>query len=203
MILRLLNWQGIAGVAVSAVLVVLLTVQSIETGHWKKRSASFERLYHQVQASFAATVANARAAAEAARSADRANAARVAGEQRIINERTRNDFEASLAAARLAAERLRVQPEAPANPNARRSASMPGLPASAGGASESTREDRLPSDDALIATEQAIQLDELIKWVRQQHAVRVDGMSGERPRAAGLQAEVDNNPAPVASPTGD
>ena len=44
----------------------------------------------------------------------------------------------------------------------------------------------------MIATEQAIQLDELIKWVRQQHAVRVDGMPGER-QAAAKQSAVDSS----------
>jgi hypothetical protein len=62
---------------------------------------------------------------------------------------------------------------------------MPAVPARAGGVAEGTGKDRLPqsdkrvgypeeslgADDALIATEQAIQLDELIKWVRAQHAV--------------------------------
>ena len=175
MILRLLNWQGIAGVVVSAALIVLLAVQKIETGHWKKQSANFQQLYQREQASFAATVANSRAAAEAARSADRANTARVADEQRTINERTRNDFEARIAGAQSRAERLRIQSQAAADSGARGGASVPCLSAAAGGASEGAREDRLPSDDALIATEQAIQLDELIKWVR-------------------AQVEVDNNP---------
>ena len=38
---------------------------------------------------------------------------RVAAEQRAINERTANDFEARLAAARAAAERLRIDTERP------------------------------------------------------------------------------------------
>ena len=59
------------------------------------------------QAAFAGTVANYRAAAETARAADQANVTRVAAEQRAINERTADDFEARLAAARAAADRLR------------------------------------------------------------------------------------------------
>jgi len=61
---------------------------------------------------------------------------------------------------------------------------MPIVSAAAGGAAEAARKDGLPPPDALTATEQAIQLDELIKWVRE-------------------QVEVDNNPKAVASPTGD
>jgi hypothetical protein len=182
MILRLLNWQGIAGIGVGLVLSILLVIQKGETGHWKKQSAGFEQLYHQDQAAFAATVANARAAAVAARAADLANAERVTAEQRAINERTNNDFEARLAVARAAAERLRG--DAKAHPGAGGSASMPGLSAPAGSAPQAARQDGLPPEDALTATEQAIQLDELIKWVR-------------------AQAKVDNNPAAVASRPGD
>jgi hypothetical protein len=61
---------------------------------------------------------------------------------------------------------------------------VPGLSAPAGGSAQSAEQDRLPASDALTATEQAIQLDELIKWVK-------------------AQAKVDNNPAAVASPKGD
>src|ERR1051325_5541245 len=110
--------------------------------------------------------------------------ARVLAEQRSINERTEHDFEARLAAARAHAQRLRLQPKAAANPGAGRTASVPGLPAAAGGAAQDAGHDGLPPSDALTATEQAIQLDELIKWIRQ-------------------QAAVDNNPAGATSPPGD
>jgi hypothetical protein len=52
---------------------------------------------------------------------------------------------------------------------------MPGLPAPAGGSAQGAGEDRLPHSDALTATEQAIQLDELIKWVKAQAAVDPSG----------------------------
>ena len=175
MILRFLNWQGIAGIAVTFTLLVMLTVQKLEAVHWKKQSESFEHLYQQEQAAFATTVATARAAAEQARAADEANAARVAAEQRSITERTSNDFEARLAAARadaaLAFGSVRVESQAAADRGARGNAPVPSLPAAPGGAAESSRQDRLPAPDALTATEQAIQLDELIKWVRAQSAV--------------------------------
>jgi hypothetical protein len=184
MILRLLNWQGIAGVAATAGLAVLLLVQKGETNHWKKQSASFEKLYHQDQAAFATTVADYRAAADQARAADQANATRVAAEQLTINERIEHDFEARLAAARTDARRLRIETDAAADTGAGRSAPLPGLPTSPGGPSQATREDRLSRSDALTATEQSIQLDELIKWVRS-------------------QAAVDNDPEAVSSPPGD
>jgi hypothetical protein len=180
MIFKLLNWQGIAGIGVSIALTVLLFVQRAETSHWRKHSASFEQLYRQEQAAFAVTVANTRAAAEQARAEDAANAMRVAAEQRRINERTNNDFEARIAAARADARRLRLQPRAAAHPGAGRDASMPGVPATPGGAAQAAEQDELPRSDALTATEQAIQLDELIKWVRAQAAVRADEHASHR-----------------------
>ena len=185
MILRLLNVQCIAGLAAGLLLSTLLVIQKIETAHWKKQSAGFEQLYRQEQASFATTVANARAAADQARAADQANATRGAAQQAAINERTSNDFEARLAAARVAAaQRVQFVSRAAADSGAGRSAPVSGLSAAAGSAAQAAGEDGLPASDALTATEQAIQLDELIKWVRHQH-------------------RVDNNPKAVASPPGD
>ena len=60
----------------------------------------------------------------------------------------------------------------------------PAYPLPPAGPAQATGADRLPVPDALTATEQAIQLDELIKWVR-------------------AQAKVDNNSPAVASPRGD
>ena len=171
MILRLLNIQGVAGLAVSIALALLLVIQKGETRHWMKESAGFEQLYRNEQAAFARTVANYRAAAERARAADQANAARVAAESKAINERTANDFETRLAAARADARRLRIDSQAAADPGSGGGASMPRLPAPARGAAQAAGEDRLPEGDALTATEQAIQLDELIKWLRAQASI--------------------------------
>jgi hypothetical protein len=48
---------------------------------------------------------------------------------------------------------------------------VPGLSAPAKGFAQDTLENGLPENDRLTATEQAIQLDELIKWVKAQAAV--------------------------------
>ena len=170
MILRLLNPQGIAGLAASLCLAVLLVLQKGETRRWTRQSAQFEALYRNEQTRFAATVANYRAATEQARAADQANAARVAAAQHAINERTSNDFEARLASARAAAERLRREGEGRTDSRGRGGPAMPGLPAASGRPPQAAGDDGL--HDSLIATEQAIQLDELIKWVRAQ--ARVD-----------------------------
>jgi hypothetical protein len=171
-LLRLLNVQGIAGIAVGLALGLLLVLQKGETRHWKTESGRFEQLYAQEQAALAATVANYRAAADAARAADRANLARVAAEQRNINERTSDEFEARLDAARTLARRLRGEASSSAaDPGAGRAAPVPSLPAPAGRPAEASVKDRLPHSDALTATEQAIQLDELIQWIRKQAAI--------------------------------
>ena len=171
MMLGLLNWQGIGGIAASLTLGLLLIIQKGETSHWRKQSDTFEQLYHSEQAAFSTTVAQYRAVADQARAADEANLNRVAVDQAAINQRTANEFEARLAAARADARRLRLQSEAAADSGARRSASMPGLSAAPGGAAQGAGQNGLPHTDRQIATEQAIQLDELIKWIRQQHAV--------------------------------
>jgi hypothetical protein len=176
MILRLLNPQGIAGIAASLTLAVLLVMQKAETSHWKKQSSQFEQLYRGEQAAFAGTVANYRAAAETARTADLANAERVRADQARINERTAYDFEARLADARARAGRLRLQPQsAAADSGGRGGPPVPGLSATPGGAAQAAGEDRLSPNDALTATEQAIQLDELIRWVGKQAEVDIGG----------------------------
>lgn len=182
-LLRLLNPQGIAGVAVSIALAVLLVIQKGETHHWRKQSGQFEQLYRGEQAAFAGTVANYRAAAEQARASDAANIERVAAEQRAINERTTHDYQARLAAARTLAQRLRLEAaSAPADPGARAATPVPDLSITAGRPAQAAGQDRLPDSDALIATDQAIQLDELIKWVRRQAAVPQNGGPGGSPQ---------------------
>ncbi len=180
MILRLLNPQGIAGLGVSICLALLLIVQKIETRHWKKQSGQFEQLDRADQAAFAQTVANYRAATDAARAADRSAADRIRGEQAAINERTANDYEIRIASARSRAGELRGKPETAADPGNGRTASVPGLSPSVAGPASAAPQAGLPAGDALVATEQAIQLDELIKWVRQQSSIDPNHDSAER-----------------------
>jgi hypothetical protein len=171
-LLRFLNLQGIAGIAVSLALGILLVIQKGETRHWKTESGRFEQLHRQEQSALSGTIANYRAAAQQAEASDKANAERVAAEQSAINERTSNAYEARLAAARSFAQRLRAPAStATADPGGRAATSVPRLPAPAGGAARAAAQDRLPHSDALTATEQAIQLDELIEWVKAQASV--------------------------------
>lgn len=182
-ILRFLNPQGIVGIAVSLCLALMLVIQKGETRHWKKQSSRFEQLYDGERSASAATTANYRAAAAAARAADKANAERVAAEQHAINERTANDYEARLAnaRARARAERLRIESAgAKTDHGSRGNSPMPGLPAPANVTPPAAGQARLPAADALTATEQAIQLDELIEWVKAQAAVDPNAESSSR-----------------------
>lgn len=170
---KALNLQGWLGMVAAIVLALGWLHAHGEERHWKKQSGQFEKLYHNEQTAFATTVANYRTAAEKARALDAANAARVKTEQTAINERTSHDYEARIADARAraaAAERLRTRATA-ANSSAGGTASVPGIRAPATGPAETAGEGGLPASDALTATEQAIQLDELIKWVKQQAGV--------------------------------
>jgi hypothetical protein len=172
---RILNVQGIAGLAVAAGLALLLVLAKVDARHWKKQAGQYDQLYRAEQAAFATTVADLRAAAEQARHADEANLVRVNAQQSAITERTANDFEARIVAARAYAGGLRKNSASAAAPGPGRVTSLPPVPATARSSVESPREDglsgSLKSADALTATEQAIQLDELIKWVRSQGSV--------------------------------
>lgn len=182
MILRLLNIQGIAGLAASLVLSALLIAAKIEVRDWRKQSGQFEQLYRAEQASFATTVANYRAAADAARAADRAAAERVAADQRQINERTAHDYEMRLAAVRARADGVRhPSGTSAADPCGGGGPPVPGLSPAACRVAQAAGEDRLSPADALLATEQAIQLDELIKWVTAQHAVNPNPNAAKQP----------------------
>ena len=194
MLLRLLNPQGIAGLAAAAILALLLIAARIDARHWKKQAAQFEQLYRAETKAHAETVANYRLAAERARAADRANAERVEAAQSSISERITNDFEARLAdaRARARAQRLRGPTQAATGRGGGRDAPVPGLPAAPSATDQAAGQDRLPGapdevptswgphdPDRLIATEQAIQLDALIRWVRAQAVVDPNDRAGE------------------------
>ena len=179
MIPRFLNLQGMIGIAASLLLFGLFLIKAGEARHWHKQSGRFEQLYLGEQGARAQTVANYRAAAETARAADLANANRVAASQRTISERTTHDFETRLADARTHAARLQFANRAPATTKrAARASPVSAASPTPGQAGRAAEENRLPDADALLATEQAIQLDELIKWVNAQSMV--DSAAGAR-----------------------
>lgn len=171
----------ILGAAV-AVAALLWLVQSRD--QWRDEARANDRLFRAEQSAHVATVANYRAAAEQARREDIANLARVEAKQADINERTANDFQSRIASARADARRLREQAgAAAADPGAGGAAPVPRLSASAGRIAQGAGEDGLPKSDRLLATEQAIQLDELIKWVKAQAEVDTNSVA---PAKAGV-----------------
>ena len=169
---RILNLQGMIGIAAAVLLLIMALVKAGEARHCRKQSERFELLHLAEQSASARTVANYRAAAESARAADQANVDRVANAQRTISERTTNDLEARLADARARALRLQLEsrPAAAAGGD-RGAAPLPATGATAGAVGGPPPQDGLSLTDRLVATEQAIQLDELIKWVNGQAAV--------------------------------
>ena len=163
------TFKLVIGIAAALMLAMLIH----DRNRWRSRSESYAAQLGAERNAHSATVANYRAAAEQARREDAESLARVKAEQTQISERTSNDFEERIAAARASARRLRDQAAAAADSGARRVAPVPGLPAATGVIAQAAGEGGLSQSDRLIATEQAIQLDELIKWVRAQQAVPV------------------------------
>lgn len=128
------------------------------------------------------TVINHRnAAAEAQRQAV-ANVARVEAEQAAITQEIVDDYQVRLASARARFDQLRRDPTTRADPGRAGPAGLPGTSGTTGGADGATAPAGLPAapgsvatwltpEDALIATEQALQLDALIDWVEAQSQV--------------------------------
>ena len=172
MIPRILNLQGMIGIAAALLLLALFAVKAGEARHWRKQSGRYEQLYLAEQGARAQTIASYRAAAETARKEDMANAGRVLTAQRAISERTTHDLESRLADARARALRLQLgQGSAAAAGGGSRAAALPPARAAPGAAGRAAEEDGFSLSDRLLATEQAIQLDELIKWVNGQARV--------------------------------
>lgn len=129
------------------------------------------------QAAHLGTVNAFLAASEQAQKDAEANAQRVAREQEIITDAIVSDYRGDIAALRARFDRLRAgSPRAAAG--GADAAVLSAAGNAPGRADAPTGQDRLPSavglslDDALIASEQALQLDALIDWVEAQSSVR-------------------------------
>lgn len=116
------------------------------------------------------------AASKKAQKDAEANAQRVAREQETITDAITSDYRSDLAALRARFDRLRAG-ATPTDPGRADAAGLPRLPDPAGRADAPAGQDRLPAarglslNDALIASEQALQLQALIDWVNAQAAV--------------------------------
>lgn len=158
-------------IVIAAALMIALLIH--DRNRWKAKTSHYSALLAAERSAHSATVAGYRAAADRARREDAENLARVRASQAAINERTRDDFESRIAAARARfAELQRSTQAGAADSRIGGAAPVPGLSAAAERASQAAGEDGFSHSDQLIATEQAIQLDELIKWVKAQAEVK-------------------------------
>ena len=162
-----LNIQGWVGLAAACFLGWHWWGSASDARHWKRESGIWTQAYTLEKKAFDLTKANLLAAAAKAKEEDAANARRVQAEQQAISERTANDYEARIAAARAQYERL--QREAAAHSGRGSATPVPGVSAPPGKPPETPGQDGL--SDRFICTAQSIQLDELQKWVRNQAAI--------------------------------
>lgn len=175
-LLSRINLQGWIGLGSTVILAALLGLSAFKADHWHATALTNENLYRAEQVAHRQTIINYQNAAQKAQAADLANADRVKAEQAAINERTKTDYEARLANARAEYARLvRSYAAASGHSGGPAAAGVSGSGGSAGGPDGATAEDGLPLSDRLLATEQAIQLDELIKWVGKNLGVNYSG----------------------------
>lgn len=158
------------------ILGVLAVYQTFQVRHWHGEATSFESQWKGEKIAHQQTIINNQRAAEKARQDDLKNIERVTREQQANADERIKSYEARLADARAAYERLRRQfPGSSANPSGAGKAPVPGAPGSAPGTDGSSGEDGFSLPDRLIATTQAIQLDELQKWIRATFKIDVNG----------------------------
>jgi hypothetical protein len=161
------HWKALLGGAVILALTVALLIAKSDARHWQKRQEA-------TQAAFDKTVADYRAAAAKAHADDLANAQRVKSEQQQITQEVSNDYEARLADARRRADALKLRLDAQANPRPSGAAQLPAVPIAPSGSAQAPA-DGFSIAERLKATEQGIQLDELITWVERQAKIEVNG----------------------------
>lgn len=179
----LADWRNIAAAGFSLALAwtLLVTVPGL-----RANLAATETSLAAEQAAHLGTVNAFLAASEQAQKDAEANAQRVAREQEIITDAKLAEYRADLGDLRARFDRLRrARDAAQINPGRADAAGLPGLPAAAGRIDAPAGQAGFPAaggltlDDALIASEQALQLQALIDWVAAQSAVR---FTPEEPR---------------------
>lgn len=162
------------GPAIAALLVVLVlaALLHIRTGQRDAARAAFE----QARANHDLFAERVRGESERAarRSADQAR--RAERDQQHASQEVSRDYQQRISdlRRRLAALQLRPAPDR-AHPGGAGGGDLPGLSGAAGGSDAAAGTCRLPLPDAALATEQAIRLEELQRWVRRQQAL-AEGM---------------------------
>lgn len=172
---ELLGIRGLIGLGVAVVLSIMLGLQVHKTHKEHASAVQWETKYTQEHGAFLQTIVNYGTALQQAKDRAAQNIARVEQRDAAIGRKTQASYEERIAAARALAERLRRENTGTsAHSGGTHSAPVPGVSAAPGRPSGPAAQDELSRDDQLTATEQAIQLDELIKWVESVHAVNVN-----------------------------
>lgn len=173
------HWKLIlvgAGVALLAIMLLIRTHQRDDARHQRDTARAETRAAIAEMHAFADRV---RAATAQVQRTYAANALRVEREQNQISQEVSDAYQTRIADlnGRAAALRLRAGGAATADPGGAGAGRNAGLPDAAGGAHATAAQNGLPAggglalEDAIVATEQAIQLDELQGWLRRQQAI--------------------------------
>lgn len=151
-----------------------LNIWPIHIEGYKAKLASAQALTRTTQAAFDKTVSDYRHAAELQAARERENLARVQAESTANAKEAENEYQTRIAAARATAARLRAQLESKVNSSSDSDIPVSGVSASATGTTKESEAGGFSIDERLTATEQAIQLDALTKWVIRQHNIKVN-----------------------------
>ena len=159
--LRALPWRWIAAAALLAAAYVWIDGRAYDRGVASQapKIAALER-----------TITEVRNASAAALASDLAHARDTEQQQTKVSDDASTDYQRQLADLRARYQRL-LADAAPADPRGGAGAGLPGLPDAAGRPDAAAAQDGLPRADALIASEQALQLQALQGWVRAQAAI--------------------------------
>lgn len=157
---------------VAAVILAGYGVLGLEVHHWKSVASTRQTELNQSISNYKALVANYRAAQTQADLQQQANLNRVKAENAVKDERIANEYQVRIDAVTRELDSLRSQSgSTPGN----RGPSKPNVPSVSAAPvavdPASCRNELLTLDCRATATYQAIQLDELIKWVQQTHQI--------------------------------
>lgn len=157
-----LSLKAIAAIGAGLIILGLLVYGVVVTNQRDTARAQViaEQKAHQT------TVANYRAAAAEAARRDAENKARVEAEQRAANERISHDYETRIAAVREQYDRL-LRERARAGAGGSGSAPVPPRGATPARPDAAAGDNGLSLRERLVATETAIRLEELQRWVRE------------------------------------
>ena len=160
--LLLRNWQAVLGLALAAILYFLLAIRTDQRDDARTALAEERR----AQILFAERV-RSKAEEIARRFAE--NARRVESDRNQITQEVSREYQTRLSELRARLDRLRAQGRA--NPGGAGRADLPGLPESAGGPDAAAVDPGFSLERRAVATEQAIRLEELQRWILRQQGV--------------------------------